>query len=86
MNRNFFGIVALVTSAVVAFCGAPALAAYARAGDGGHILHSLQVFTVAGRGITRTTVFQSPDLFACFGLPERIGVDTAPADESGQNI
>jgi RNA polymerase sigma-70 factor (ECF subfamily) len=52
--------------------GQPALAAYTRAEDGGYALHTLQVFTVTEAGISRNTVFQDPDLFARFGLPERI--------------
>jgi RNA polymerase sigma-70 factor, ECF subfamily len=52
--------------------GQPALAAYARAEDGGYALHTLQVFTVTESGISRNTTFQDQDLFAYFGLPERI--------------
>jgi len=52
--------------------GQPALAAYTRAADGGYVLHSLQVFTVTELGISRNIVFQDRDVFACFGLPERI--------------
>jgi RNA polymerase sigma-70 factor (ECF subfamily) len=52
--------------------GQPALAAYTRAGDGGYALHTLQVFTVTASGISRNTSFQDQDLFAYFGLPERI--------------
>ncbi|GII52359.1 RNA polymerase sigma factor [Planotetraspora thailandica] len=52
--------------------GQPALAAYTRAADGGYALHTLQVFTVTDSGISRNTVFQDQDVFAYFGLPERI--------------
>jgi RNA polymerase sigma-70 factor (ECF subfamily) len=52
--------------------GQPALAAYTRAEDGGYALHTLQVFTVTESGISRNTSFQDQDLFAYFGLPERI--------------
>jgi RNA polymerase sigma-70 factor, ECF subfamily len=41
--------------------GQPAAAAYARAPDGDYALHSLQVFTTTPAGITRTTVFQTPE-------------------------
>lgn len=57
--------------------GQPALAAYVRARDGGYILNTLQVFTVTNRGISHNTAFQDPDLFASFGLPERISGDEA---------
>jgi RNA polymerase sigma-70 factor (ECF subfamily) len=52
--------------------GQPALAAYTRAEEGGYVLHTLQVFTVTESGISRNTTFQDQDLFAYFGLPERI--------------
>lgn len=52
--------------------GQPALAAYTRAGDGGYDLHSLQVLTVTDAGITRSTSFQDPRVFAAFGLPARL--------------
>nr|WP_051941213.1 RNA polymerase subunit sigma-70 [Phaeacidiphilus oryzae] len=53
--------------------GQPALAAYLRAPDGGgHRLHTLQVFTVAGSLITRNDVFRDEDVFAAFGLPARL--------------
>jgi RNA polymerase sigma-70 factor, ECF subfamily len=47
----------------------PAMAAYVRNGDG-YELHTLQVFTVEGGRIVRTTVYQDPDVFAVFELPE----------------
>jgi RNA polymerase sigma-70 factor (ECF subfamily) len=49
--------------------GQPAIAAYARAADGLYRAHTLQVCTVSGGAITRTTVFQNDDLFLLFGLP-----------------
>jgi RNA polymerase sigma-70 factor (ECF subfamily) len=52
--------------------GQPALAAYTRAEGGGYALHTLQVFTVTESGISRNTSFQDQDLFAYFGLPEKI--------------
>ena len=52
--------------------GQPALAAYARAGNGGYALHSLQVLTVTESGISRNTSFQDQDVFSYFGLPEKI--------------
>jgi RNA polymerase sigma-70 factor (ECF subfamily) len=48
--------------------GQPAVAAYAPDPDGGHRLHTLQVFTVAGDRIARTVVFQDPAVFALFAL------------------
>jgi RNA polymerase sigma-70 factor, ECF subfamily len=50
----------------------PALAAYTRAQDGGYALNTLQVFTVTASGISRNTAFQDQDLFATFGLPNKI--------------
>jgi RNA polymerase sigma-70 factor (ECF subfamily) len=49
--------------------GQPALAAYVRAGADHYRAHTLQVFTVAGDAISRTTVFQDDRLFVAFGLP-----------------
>ena len=52
--------------------GQPALAAYARAENGGYALHSLQVLTVTESGISRNTSFQDQDVFSYFGLPDEI--------------
>jgi RNA polymerase sigma-70 factor, ECF subfamily len=52
--------------------GQPALAAYAPEPGGGHRLHTLQVFTVAGGRVTRNVVFADPREFAVFDLPDRI--------------
>ena len=52
--------------------GQPAVAAYARGADGGYHLHTLQVFTVTGSGISHNVVFQDPDVFAIFGLPATV--------------
>ena len=57
--------------------GQPALAAYAPDPAGGHRLHTLQVFTVAGGRVARNVVFSDPRVFEAFGLPARI-----PGDES----
>lgn len=57
--------------------GQPALAAYAPDPAGGHQLHTLQVFTVAGGRVARNVVFSDPRVFEAFGLPARI-----PGDES----
>ncbi|MFI6317528.1 sigma-70 family RNA polymerase sigma factor [Nonomuraea sp. NPDC050556] len=51
--------------------GQPGFAAYVRSGDG-YGLHTLQVFTVTAEGISRNSVFQDPDVFAAFGLPQRL--------------
>jgi RNA polymerase sigma-70 factor (ECF subfamily) len=55
--------------------GQPAVAAYVRGGeseDKEYYLHTLQVFTVTGSGVARTTVFQDSELFSLFGLPDRV--------------
>jgi RNA polymerase sigma-70 factor (ECF subfamily) len=49
--------------------GQQAVAAYAPDPDGGHRLHTLQVFTVAGGKIAHTVVFGDPAVFAAFDLP-----------------
>jgi RNA polymerase sigma-70 factor (ECF subfamily) len=51
----------------IAANGQPGFAAYRRAGDG-YELHTLQIFTVTTKGISRNPVFQDPELFASFGL------------------
>ncbi len=55
--------------------GQPALAAYAPEPGGGHRLHTLQVFTVAGGRITCNVAFADTRAFAAFELPERISSD-----------
>jgi RNA polymerase sigma-70 factor, ECF subfamily len=52
--------------------GQPALAAYAPEPGGGHRLHTLQVFTVAGDRVARNVVFADPAVFRAFALPEHI--------------
>ena len=52
--------------------GQPALAAYAPAPDGGHRLHTLQVFTVVGGQIASNVVLADPQVFAAFGLPGEV--------------
>jgi RNA polymerase sigma-70 factor, ECF subfamily len=52
--------------------GQPALAAYAPEPDGGHRMHTLQVFTVAGGRIVRNVVFADPRVHEMFGLPRRL--------------
>jgi RNA polymerase sigma-70 factor (ECF subfamily) len=49
--------------------GQPAVAAYVRREDGAYHVHTLQVFTVSGNGISHNVVFQEADLFPTFGLP-----------------
>ncbi|HEX3750160.1 MAG TPA: sigma-70 family RNA polymerase sigma factor [Streptosporangiaceae bacterium] len=51
--------------------GQPALAAYAPEPGGGHRLHTLQVFAVAGGQVTANVVFADPQVFTAFELPER---------------
>ena len=55
--------------------GQPALAAYAPDPDGGHRLHTLQVFTVTGGRVARNVVFADPAVFRAFGLPGRLSED-----------
>lgn len=45
----------------------PAMAAYVRKGEG-HVLHTLQIFTVDHGAVVRTTVYQDPAVFALFDL------------------
>jgi RNA polymerase sigma-70 factor (ECF subfamily) len=52
--------------------GQPAVAAYAPEPGGGHRLHTLQVFTVAGDRVARNVVFADPGVFRAFALPEQI--------------
>ncbi|MET7479217.1 sigma-70 family RNA polymerase sigma factor [Streptomyces sp. NPDC005648] len=52
--------------------GQPALAAYAPEPDGGHRLHTLQVFTVTGGRVARNVVFADPRVFEAFDLPPRL--------------
>jgi RNA polymerase sigma-70 factor (ECF subfamily) len=54
---------------VTAANGQPAAAAYTPDLNGGHRLHTLQVFTVADRMISRCVVFQDAAVFAAFRLP-----------------
>ncbi|MDN5855089.1 MAG: sigma-70 family RNA polymerase sigma factor [Actinomycetia bacterium] len=49
--------------------GQPAFGFYVPDGVGGYRAHSLQVLTVAGRGVTRVAAFHDHDLFIVFGLP-----------------
>jgi RNA polymerase sigma-70 factor, ECF subfamily len=51
--------------------GQPGFAAYRRV-DGGYELHTLQIFTVTAEGISRNSVFQSSEVFAAFGLADRL--------------
>jgi RNA polymerase sigma-70 factor (ECF subfamily) len=53
--------------------GQPAVAAYAPDADGGHRLHTLQVFAVRQGKIAHTVVFQDPAVFAAFDLPAVLG-------------
>jgi RNA polymerase sigma-70 factor (ECF subfamily) len=47
----------------------PAMAAYDRHGEH-YALHTLQVFSIEQGVIERTTVYQDPEIFALFDLPE----------------
>ena len=55
--------------------GQPALAAYAPTQEGGHRLHTLQVFTVAGGQVARNVAFADPRVFEAFDLPGEISSD-----------
>ncbi|WP_308121159.1 sigma-70 family RNA polymerase sigma factor [Paractinoplanes bogorensis] len=50
----------------------PGFAAYNRGPDGAFELHTLQVFTVTTKGISRNTVFRDADVFASFHLPSHL--------------
>jgi RNA polymerase sigma-70 factor, ECF subfamily len=52
--------------------GQPALAAYAPAPGGGHLRHSVQVFTVTGGRVARNVVFAGAGVLGSFDLPEQI--------------
>jgi RNA polymerase sigma-70 factor, ECF subfamily len=52
--------------------GQPAVAAYARAPDGGYELHTLQVFAVAGGLVRRLVVYTDQAVFDAFGLAPTI--------------
>jgi RNA polymerase sigma-70 factor (ECF subfamily) len=49
----------------------PGMVAYARQADH-YQLHTLQIFTVERGAVVRTTVYQSPEVFAIFDLPEML--------------
>jgi RNA polymerase sigma-70 factor, ECF subfamily len=53
----------------VAANGQPAFAAYAPAPEGGHVLHTVQVLTVAGGRVARNVVFADPRVLAAFAPP-----------------
>lgn len=55
----------------VAANGQAAFAAYNRVDDE-YRLHTLQIFTVTERGISRNSVFQDADIFASFDLPQTL--------------
>lgn len=52
----------------------PGMVAYARQGDH-YQLHTLQIFTVEKNAVVRTTVYQSPEVFALFELSEMLRGD-----------
>ncbi len=56
---------------VAANGGQPGFAAYQRVGDR-YELHTLQIFTVTGEGISRNSVFQDSEVFSAFGLAARL--------------
>jgi hypothetical protein len=49
----------------------PGMVAYARQADH-YQLHTLQIFDVERGAVVRTTVYQSPEVFAIFDLPEML--------------
>jgi RNA polymerase sigma-70 factor (ECF subfamily) len=55
----------------VAANGQPGFAAYRNVG-GGYELHTVQIFTVTAQGISRNSVFQDSEVFASFGLANRL--------------
>ena len=58
--------------------GQPAIAAYAPEPDGGHRLHTLQVFTVADSRVFHNVVFADPAVFEAFELPGEIPANEVP--------
>jgi RNA polymerase sigma-70 factor (ECF subfamily) len=52
--------------------GQPALAAYAPVPEGGHRLHTLQVFSVGAGRVARNVVFADPRVFESFALPQQL--------------
>ncbi len=52
--------------------GQPALAAYVAQPGGGHLLHTVQVLTVAGGRVTHNVVFADPGVLETFGLPPHL--------------
>jgi RNA polymerase sigma-70 factor, ECF subfamily len=50
----------------------PAAAAYLRRKDGLHHAHGIAVLTIAGSRISRITVFNDPEIFDLFDLPQTI--------------
>lgn len=65
----------------VAANGQPGFAAYRRVGEG-YALHTLQIFTVTGAGISRNSVFQGSDVFASFGLAIELDAEGLAAVDS----
>ena len=59
----------------VAANGRPGFATYRRA-EGGYQLRTLQILTVTADGISRSTVFHEPEVFASFGLVTRLDART----------
>ena len=54
--------------------GQPAFGTYQRAGDGEWTAHAIQVLDIAGRRISRISMFLDPGLFPAFGLPPAVPV------------
>jgi len=63
----------------------PAMAAYCGDADGTYRLHTLQVFTVRGAQVTRTVVFQDPQVFSAFDLPVVLAADAIGSDARDAN-
>lgn len=60
--------------------GQPGFAAYVDQ-DGHHALHTLQVLTVGGGAVRRTTVFQDAEVFELFQLDPVLSDESAPSGE-----
>ena len=69
MNGTGWGVRRLTAN------GQPAFAAYAPEPGGGHRMHTLQVFTIAGARVTRNVVFADPRVFESFGLPAHMAFE-----------
>ena len=62
--------------------GQPGTAAYVRTDDGPYQLHTVQVFTLTAKGISRNVTFPENDTFALFGLATALDAESMAAARS----